>query len=456
MVGRDGLMAGGGVARRRRFVVAFAVVTLTVLAGSAVSWGAAGARSRGSMPRVAAAQAPVVATAVHALAAGADQTCALLGAGSVDCWGDNGYGQLGDGTSRGPQSCNGDPCASTPVAVRGISNAIAIAAGGADSCALLSGGSVDCWGEDEYGQLGDGTSRGSQSCNGDPCASTPVAVRGITDATAIAAGGGQSCALLSGGSVDCWGENDYGQLGDGTSRGPQSCNGGPCASTPVAVAGITDASAIAAGSNHACALLAGGGVDCWGYNFAAELGIGTSSGVQWCTGGEWCATKPVAVVGMASATAIVAGGDHTCALVAGGGVQCWGYNSYGQLGDGISTGPQTCYWQLVRCAKTPIAVSAIANATAVTAGGEHTCALVVAGSISCWGANWFGDLGDGARSGPDICNGYPCSTKPVAVRLPPPRSNRLSRATRADTRVRAAAVRTRTPTSAGPHSSPSR
>jgi alpha-tubulin suppressor-like RCC1 family protein len=418
-------------------------------------------------------------TAVRALAAGEDQTCALVGAGGVDCWGSNVYGQLGDGTSRGPQSCNGDPCSSTPVAVRGIAGASAIAVGDGESCALLAGGRVDCWGSNVHGQLGDGTSRGPQSCDGEPCSSTPVAVEGIAGASAVAVGGGEgcalvaggkvdcwgsnvhgqlgdgtsrgpqscdgepcsstpvvvegiagasaiavggeaSCALLAGGSVSCWGENAYGQLGDGTSRGPQNCEGDPCAGTPVAVEGVAGATAIAAGSDHACALLAGGGVDCWGYNFAAELGIGTSSGVQVCTGGEWCSTKPVAVFGLATATSIVAGGDHTCVLLAGGRAQCWGYNSYGQLGDGLSSGPQVCYWQLVQCAKTPVAVSSIASVSALSAGGEHTCALLGDGSVSCWGANWFGDLGDGARSGPQVCNGYPCSATPVVVsRLPP-------------------------------------
>jgi alpha-tubulin suppressor-like RCC1 family protein len=280
-----------------------------------------------------------------------------------------------------------------------------------------------------------------------------VAVSAISGATAIAAGGGDSCAVLSGGRVECWGANDYGQLGDGTSRGPQSCDGEPCSAIPVPVAGITGGSAVAAGSDHACALLAGGAVDCWGYNFAAELGIGTSSGVQWCTGGEWCSTKPLAVYGMASATAVVAGGDHTCVVVAGGGVQCWGYNSYGQLGDGTASGPQVCYWQLVQCAKTPIPVSAIAHATAVAAGGEHTCVLAASAAVSCWGANWFGDVGDGSTSGPQVCNGYPCATRPVAVNLAPPAppsANTLSRATRAERRAPAAAARTRTPASSGP------
>jgi alpha-tubulin suppressor-like RCC1 family protein len=427
------MVACKSVTRRGRFVAAVvaAVVPGALAAGAvpghsagvAVPGHSAGAFSQrvpavASAARVAAGSAAAIAP-VRALAAGEDQTCALVGAGGVDCWGANVYGQLGDGMSRGPQSCNGDPCASTPVAVEGIAGATAIAAGGGESCALLSGGRVDCWGENMDGQLGDGTSAGPQSCDGEPCSSTPVAVEGIAGASAIAVGGGDSCALLAGGKVDCWGENAYGQLGDGTSRGPQSCDGDSCASTPVAVDGISGATAIAAGSDHVCALLGAGGVDCWGYNFAAELGIGTSSGVQLCTGGEWCSTKPVGVFGLASATSIVAGGDHTCVLVRGGGVQCWGYNSYGQLGDGLSSGPQVCYWQLVQCAKTPVAVSTSASASAVTAGGEHTCALLDGGSVSCWGANWFGDLGDGVRSGPHVCNGYPCSATPVVVSRPP-------------------------------------
>lgn len=468
----------GGARRGRGPLGRMALLALlAVLVGTACSDGASASPPR-RPARSAMARAAGVSADVRALAAGQDHTCALLASGSVECWGDNGYGQLGDGTSRGPQSCNGDPCASRPLAVRGVSDATAIAAGGDESCALRSGGSVECWGENTYGQLGDGTSRGPQLCgvypcseapvavrgisgasaiavgaddacalvaggsvqcwgensfgqlgdgtsegpqicNGEPCASAPVTVPAITGASAIAVGGVVSCALIGGGGVDCWGANNYGQLGEGTSRGPQSCAGEACSLTPVSVAAISTATAIAAGNDHACALLAGGGVDCWGYNFAAELGIATSSGVQWCSGGEWCATRPVAVYGMTSATSIVAGGDHTCVLVSAGGVECWGYNSYGQLGDGLSNGPQVCYWQVVQCAKTPVAVSAIAGATALAAGGEHTCALLSGSSISCWGDNWFGDLGDGALSGPRSCNGYPCSATPVVVSQPP-------------------------------------
>jgi alpha-tubulin suppressor-like RCC1 family protein len=258
----------------------------------------------------------------------------------------------------------------------------------------------------------------------------------------LAAGTDQTCELLGSGGVECWGANGYGQLGDATSSGPQTCNGQACATTPVTVHGITTATAVAAGNDHVCAVLAGGAVDCWGYNFAAELGVGTSSGPQWCAGGEWCATLPVGVSGIAGATQLAAGGDHTCAVVARGDLACWGYNTYGQLGDAISSGPQICYWQLVQCAKTPVAVHAIAGATAVVAGGDHTCALLRGGGVACWGDNWFGDLGNGSRSGPASCNGYPCSATPVSVSAP-------SSAAPGDRRARSAGAQTRTPATAG-------
>ena len=397
---------------------------------------------------------------VTAIAAGSDHTCALVAGGSVECWGANGDGQLGDGTLRGPQSCEGSPCATAPVAVRGLSAAIAIAAGGGQSCAVLTGGTVDCWGAGAgatpvavkgvssaisvsvgtdhacallgsggvecWGADGDGQLGGSGS-------SGAVAVAGVRGAIAVATGAEHSCALISGGSVQCWGANGYGQLGTGTSSGPQSCGGEACSRVAVNVAGVSGAVAIAAGNDHTCVLLAGGTVDCWGYNFAAELGIGTSSGPTVCSGGGWCSPRAVGVEGLSGASAIAAGGDHTCAIVAAA-LVCWGYNSYGQLGDGQSGGPQTCYWQLVRCAKAPVATDSLARVAAVAAGGDHTCALLAGGAVRCWGADWFGDLGDGAAA-PQACNGYPCSTRPVAVSI--------RTRTRAHTHARAASAQTR-------------
>ena len=383
-----------------------AVAAAVVVSGSMV----------GAASREAPAAAGVGALAAKALSAGGRHTCALLAGGTVACWGDNADGQLGVGTSAGPSRCNRDPCSATPVAVHGIATATQITAGDDHTCALLADGSVDCWGANGDGQLGLGTRRGPQRCSGEPCATAPVPVRGIAHATAVTAGGSHTCALLLGGSVDCWGANGYGQLGVGTSSGPEQCHGEPCATTPLGVHGIATATAIGAGNDHTCALLPAGTVDCWGYNFSAELGVGTSSGPQFCTGGQWCSTTAVAVLGMANATAITAGGDHTCALLPGGRVECWGYNSYGQLGDAISSGPETCEFGVVRCAKTPVAASGIAGAASMAAGGDHTCALLATGHITCWGSNASGELGDATHSGPSACNGYPCSSTPVAVR----------------------------------------
>jgi alpha-tubulin suppressor-like RCC1 family protein len=352
----------------------------------------------------------------QAIAASGQETCALLAGGGVDCWGANDHGQLGDGTSSGPESCNGYPCATRPVAVSATARATAIALGGDHACALLAGGRVDCWGANDHGQLGNGTSSGPQNCNGYPCATRPVAVSGLENATAIAAGGAHTCALVAGGHVECWGDDTYGQLGDPASGGPHGCSAGdPCATTPVVVSGISAATAVVAGNDHSCALLAGGRIACWGYNFSTELGDGTSSGPQRCAGGLSCSRTPVSVIGISGATAIVAGGDHTCALVAGGGLDCWGYNSYGQLGDGTSAGPDTCEFGVVRCAKTPVAVTGVATATAIAAGGDHTCGLLAGGRVDCWGANYFGELGDAVGSGPQTCNGYPCSETAVGV-----------------------------------------
>jgi alpha-tubulin suppressor-like RCC1 family protein/uncharacterized membrane protein YgcG len=285
-----------------------------------------------------------------AITAGDYHTCALLAGGSIDCWGDNNNGQLGDGTTEYYRV--------TPVAVSGITNAIAITAGSQHTCALLAGGSIDCWGWNAYGQLGDGTTEIRR---------TPVAVSGITNAIAITAGDFHTCALLAGGSIDCWGENNSGQLGDGTTE---------IRRTPVAVSGITNATAITAGSAHTCALLAGGSIDCWGNNYDGQLGDGSQEGRG----------NPFAVSGITNATAITAGYAHTCALLAGGSIDCWGNNYDGQLGDGTQEGRAN-----------PVAVSAITNATAITAGEYHTCALLAGGSIDCWGDNYDGQLGDGTQ-----------------------------------------------------------
>jgi alpha-tubulin suppressor-like RCC1 family protein len=184
-----------------------------------------------------------------AVAVGGNYTCALLASGAVQCWGDNNYGELGNGSNM--------HYSNTPVSVSGISNATAIAAGYYYSCALLASGAVKCWGDNSYGQLGDGT--------GGPkvVSTTPVTVTGISTAIAIIAGGFHACAVLRGSSVKCWGLNDFGQLGDGTTTS---------SNTPVTVHSTYAPISLSAGSQHTCALFSGGVMTCWGRNYWGQLG----------------------------------------------------------------------------------------------------------------------------------------------------------------------------------------
>lgn len=186
-----------------------------------------------------------------ALASGAYYSCALDSSGGVRCWGQNGNGQLGDGTITDK---------SGPVSVSGISTAVAITAMSNHACALLSGGTIKCWGTNTYGELGTGSTTPVYS-------STPVTVLGISNAIAISAGVGHTCAVHTGGSVSCWGNNGLRQLGDGTTTNSAS---------PVSVSGLSNAVAVSGGQTMTCASISGGGVKCWGTESEGQLGDGGS------------------------------------------------------------------------------------------------------------------------------------------------------------------------------------
>ncbi len=343
--------------------------------------------------------APVAGLAdARSLALGLGFSCALTAAGGVRCWGVNSGGQLGDGTlTKRP----------TPVDVVGLSSGVrAIAAGDAHACALMSAGAVKCWGRNDRGQLGDGTTAGR------PLAAD---VPGLGGAIAsIAAGATHSCAIGASGGAMCWGANDGGQLGDGTTVQRAS---------PVAVAGLVGASKIAAGYRKSCALGTAGWVKCWGAGVDPTNTspnptdvAGLASGVADLAAGQyhWCAVMatagmkcwgpntrgelgdgtvvgsrdPVDVTGIpAGVRATALGASFTCALLASSGVQCWGDNFYGELG---AANPKE-YNVAAR-------IASLANALSISAGRDHSCALVAGGVVKCWGNNGFGQLGDGTRT----------------------------------------------------------
>jgi len=214
-------------------------------------------------------------TTATAVTGGGYHTCALLQNGTVRCWGQNDYGQLGDGSpiTQRPVPAARKPTP-IPVEVTGITTAVAVESGAFHTCALLQDGTMRCWGWNEFGQLTLTPAFDSSS--------TPVTVSGVTPA-ALAPGAEHTCVLLRDGRVQCWGDNGYGQLGNGSPRGVFPAPG-------ATVTAITTATAATSGIEHGCALLQGGTVQCWGRGLFGRLGDGTSRDTD--------AFTPVTVVGL--------------------------------------------------------------------------------------------------------------------------------------------------------------
>lgn len=349
---------------------------------------------------------------VAGVACGADHSCARLGSGRVACWGANREGQLGDGTTAERL---------TAVFTRELEGARGIALGDAVSCAPFDpegegAPSLSCWGDNQRGQLGLGT-------ESPPSSNIPATLPWFDDmafeaAPTVSGLSGHFCAALSDGTAACWGANDAGQVGDGTP--------GQDAPEPVVVAGLEGVVAVCAGLDHSCALLddAGGSiVMCWGGNEHGQLGDGTTEprtapvavagryrsiacgGSFTCAitddgevacwgsdddgqlgaGGPGDSAVPVPVALPAAAAQLSCGLAHACVRLSDGGVHCWGRNWDGQLGDGTYEERSS-----------PVPITGLAAVDVIAAGHTHTCAAAD-GLAWCWGANDAGQLGDGTH-----------------------------------------------------------
>lgn len=283
------------------------------------------------------------------VAVGNGFACAVTDAGALECWGANGQGRLGDGTTIDRR---------TPVGVVGLGSGVeSVATGLRHACAVTTSGAAKCWGHNDTGQLGDGSTTDS---------TVPVDVAGLGGGVSTVSASGSnctfdgvfrshSCALTDAGGVKCWGSNFAGQLGDGTNTDRP---------TPVDVSGLTSGvAAVVAAGCHTCALTASGGVKCWGKNVTGELGDGAQAN----------SSTPVDVVGLTSGvTAITANGDSTtCALTTSGAVECWGVvPAQGTIGF------------VVR--REPVEMTGASAPVAAIAAGIRPCALLTTGAVECY------------------------------------------------------------------------
>lgn len=293
-------------------------------------------------------EAVVGLTSIATISAGGGHTCAVT-AGAVKCWGENYSGALGN---------NSTTSSKVPVDVLSLSGVTAVAAGGSHTCALTTDGWVKCWGDNSGGQLGNNSTISS------PVPVEISTLRGVPTVTAVAAGGAHTCAVTGEGHVKCWGSNSEGQLGNGATT-----------SSPVPVDvkdrngnNLTGVTSIDAGSEHTCALTARGSVYCWGANREGQLGNNST---------ERSLVATMEVPNVSGATAVTAGSDHTCAIVAQGAVKCWGRG--GSVGNNSTAR-----------ALTPVDVVGLTGITAITAGFGNTLALTAQGTVKGWGGNALG------------------------------------------------------------------
>jgi alpha-tubulin suppressor-like RCC1 family protein len=384
----------------------------------------------GTSPPSAQSNGVVLSYVATAVSTGANFGLVLRSDGSVYGWGSDGSDELGVGNAASSSCAGGNSyCNPTPAKIPGLSGIVAISAGGTNAVsasgsgdsgfalALESNGNVYAWGSDGSGELGPGAVVDPLGCD---CASSPVQVTGLTGVSAISAGGflgGGSFALAVGaaGTVWAWGSNAFGQLG--VSPSAVSSN-----AVPTEVAGLAgiSVSAVSAGNYFALALGANGDAYAWGDNSYGELANGTTTGVNSC--GGYCNPTPAPVSGISGVSAIAAGQESAFALESDGTAYAWGDNTFGELGNGTTTGP-ACGGG---CNPTPEPVSDLTDTSAIAGGGSagvgFGLALESNGTAYAWGDNSHGELGNGTTTG-SACggttSGYVCDPTPAAIEWVP-------------------------------------
>ncbi len=330
------------------------------------------------------------AASISSVAAGLSHTCALFSSGHVRCWGRGDSGQLGNGAT----SNSATPVTVTGIPTAGGETATAITAGDNHTCAILTDKTVLCWGANDSKQLGvaDAGAAGDTCTVGAAtidCTGTPEAAAGIANVEEFAAGANHNCARITGDTAQCWGAGVVGQLGN-------ALNANAAAAQDVQLVGgggqLANVAAISAGGDHSCAFITGGTVNCWGNGDSGELGNNASIDTN----------TPVIVENngggnLTNIDAVSVGGEHSCAHTDSNTVKCWGSDSDGQIGndDPILNVDQA------NLVDGEGGVGVLGNISSMSSGKNHTCALSDTSTIYCWGQDAFGQLGDGSDSSVD-------------------------------------------------------
>jgi alpha-tubulin suppressor-like RCC1 family protein len=308
-----------------------------------------------TQPELAAATA---ALSFKQLSAGATHTCAVSNDNRAYCWGYNFDGQLGTGSKTGPQLCSNSACSTRPVAVTGGLHFFQVGAGQIFSCGLTTDSLAYCWGSNQNGQLGDGSTTDHL---------TPTPVSGGRRYRQLRLGHTHACAIDLAGVAWCWGANFNGQLGDGT---------GSSRSTPVRVSGGLRWKQLSGGNAYTCGVTTANRAYCWGNNGNGQVGDSTKVTTR---------VQPSAVKTALLFRQIDAGGYHTCAISTSNLAYCWGYGGFGQIGNGGSSQARIY----------PAAVGGMRAFDHVSAGGHHSCGVTLSRVTYCWGQDNEGQLGDG-------------------------------------------------------------
>ncbi|MBL8777222.1 MAG: hypothetical protein JNK12_14865 [Acidimicrobiales bacterium] len=324
-------------------------------------------------------------TGVTQVAVGTGFACALLQDTSAVCWGENLVGNLGDGTTT--------PSA-RPVVVQQqggatLTGITQLALGDFHACARLSSGEARCWGQNQ-GTIGDGTRTNRKRA---VVVQNGAGTGPLTNVTQLAAGSNHTCALLGDGTVRCFGENGQGQIGDGTTTARLLPKLVKATSGTGSLTGVTQ---ISSRLQTTCARLGGTGqLRCWGPNTNGQRGNGTVT-----LPGQAGPLRPTAVkapsgtAAFTGAQSVGVGAFHACARVTTAQLRCWGLNRDGQAGDGTRTSPR----KLPVVVRNQFDTQPLSNAQTVVGADQHTCALLTDSTVQCWGANNFGQVGDGTTT----------------------------------------------------------